>query len=177
MAHALDTTRDEWQADAARSVRLSCYPYQRIPADHPVHAWSQAAQDLGKDLAERTRAALTDRLRESTGHYATAVRSRRLTLGRQARADEWGEVAATIRRALNHELVSTDTAALTYDLLALDRLAREHTAAIHALGEQLTSQAIERETARRATDDAWQRELKRREEIKAYLTGSTRLAR
>lgn len=172
---ALDLTRDEWQADAARSVRLSCYPYQRIPAGHPVYDWPQEARDLGKDLAELARKALTARLREGTN--TASVRARRLTLGRQARAGEWGEVAVTIRRALNHELIGRDTAALAHDLCALERLAREHAAAIHAVAEELTGQAVEREIARRATDEAWERELKRREEIRAYLRGGLRTAR
>lgn len=166
---ALDLTRAEWQADAAKSVRLSCYAHERIPTGHPVYAWAQEAQDLGKDLAGRTRAALTARLRESTGHAAGAVRNRRLVLGRQARAGEWGEAAATIRRALNHELVGADTAALAFDLCTLERLARERTATIRALADELTKAAVEKEIARRATDEAWTRELKRREEIKSYL--------
>lgn len=176
-SRALDMTREQWQADAARSVRLSCYAHERIPADHPAYNWPQEAQDLGRDLAERTRKLLTARLAEATGHAAGLTRNRRLVLGREARAGEWDEVAATIRRALNHELTGTATAALTYDLCALERLVRERTAAIHALGEQLTADAIEREIERRATDEAWARELKRREEIKAYLSESLRITR
>jgi hypothetical protein len=177
MTSAIDMTRAEWQADAARSVRLSRYAHERIPEGDPVYAWPQEAADLGRDLAERTRSALTARLTETTGRTADAVRARRLTLGREARAGEWGEVAATIRRALNHELVGTDTAALTYALCGLEKLVRDRTGAIHALGEQLTARAIEREIARRATDEAWERELKRREEIRAYLCGSLRITR
>lgn len=177
MTAALDMTRAEWQADAARSVRLSRYAYERIPEGDPVYAWPQEAQDLGRDLAERIRGALTARLREATGRDADAVRARRLTLGREARSGEWAEVAATVRRALNHELHGTDTAALAYALCGLEKLVRERTGAIHALGEQLTALAVEREIARRATDGAWERELKRREEIRAYLGGSLRITR
>ena len=174
---ALTSTREEWAANAERSVRLSCYAHERIPAGHPVYEWSQEAQELGQGLAAQARALLTARLNEATGQRAADIRSRRLTLGRRTRAGEWDEVAATIRRTLNHELVDTDTAALNYDLCALEKLVREHTAAIHALAEELTRQAVEREIARRATDDAWERELKRRNEIKAYLAGNRRITR
>ena len=174
---ALTTTRDEWAANAERSVRLSCYSHERIPAGHPVYVWPQEAQDLGQGLAAQTRALLTARLSESTGQRAADIRSRRLALGRRVRAGEWDEVAATIRRALNHELVGTDTSALTYELCALEKLVRERTAAIHALAEELTKQAVGREITRRATDEAWERELKRRDEIKAYLAGNRRITR
>lgn len=109
-------------------------------------------------------------LTAQVGYYAAII-------SREARSGEWAEVAATVRRALNHELHGTDTAALAYALCGLEKLVRERTGAIHALGEQLTALAVEREIARRATDGAWERELKRREEIRAYLGGSLRITR
>jgi len=174
---ALTTTREEWAANAERSVRLACYSRERIPAGHAVYTWTQEAEELGRELAAKTRTVLTARLGDATGQRAVDIRSRRLNLGRYAKAGEWGEVAATIRRALNHELADVDTATLAYDLACLEKLVRERTAAIYALAEELTKQAIEAEIARRATDEAWQRELKRRDEIKAYLNGSRRITR
>ena len=69
---ALTSTREEWAANAERSVRLSCYAHERIPAGHAIYAWPWEAQDL----AARTRALLTVRLRDTTGE-ASATRLRR----------------------------------------------------------------------------------------------------
>lgn len=175
--NALDMTREEWAANAERSVRLSCYPHERIPAGHPVYSWPQEAASLGRNLAAQTRAALTARLHEATGRQAGDIRSRRLALGRYARAEEWDEVARTVFYALANELADTDTAALAHGLRSLETMTRDRDSSIQALAEQLTRAAVEREVARRSTDEGWQRELRRREEIRAYLHGSRRITR
>lgn len=175
--HVLDMTREEWAADAERYTRQAHDPIALIPAGHPVYAWSKEAQDLGRDLAAKVRALLTAQLRENEGRRADDIRSRRLALGRHAKAGEWDEVAASIRRAMNHELVGVDTSTLTYDLCSLERLVRERTAAIHRLGQDMMKQAVGREIARRTTDEAWEQELERRGKINAFLAGSWRPTR
>lgn len=88
----------------------------------------------------------------------------------------WDDCASWIGRALQYELAGIDTSALARDLFALEKLVRDRTAAIYRLGQDLLRQAIEAEKARRTTDEAWQRELERREQIKAYLGGRWRNA-
>lgn len=176
VTHALDMTCEEWALGAEKYTRERCDALALIPAGHPVYAWAAEAEDLGRDLAARTRAMLTARLRETEGRASGHIRDRRLVLGRYARAGEWDEVAVRIGRALQYELAGIDTSALARDLFALEKLVRDRTAAIYRLGQDLLRQAIEAEKARRTTDEAWQRELERREQIKAYLGGRWRNA-
>jgi hypothetical protein len=176
-------TREEWMADAERHVRQACYPSERIPneIEHYLSAAELAERDrLRVEIATATRPLLTaeiNRLRAEFPDLPTRGRDRiRWLVALDDTDPERAELAAGIphleadRRTLTRYLRNGDTgpygnplagSAITERadpvqlarLRELDELYRQR----HAeAAETATREAVEREVARRRTDEAWQ---------------------
>lgn len=164
-------TREEWQADAEHHVRRECLAAERVP-NGAEHYLSAAA------LAER------DRLRVAV---ARSARPRLTTEIKRLRALPGDSEAARLvelescRRLLTRFLRDGTVTAAVYgnpfawsaleqvadpgQLARIRELGELHQQRLADAAEAATLAAIEREVERRQTDEAWQRELERRERV------------
>jgi hypothetical protein len=169
-------TREEWAAKAEHSVRTSCYTSQRVsdfPSEWLTFDQLMEARRLVASIVKATRPAIN---REARAARADADEERlRIVLGARAQlndgnkyslalyreagrlAQAWTNIAGAARTA------GTDgPEADRLNSLAVEMLANRDTAAKADLAA-----AIEREVAKRNSDEGWAAELERRARIDA----------
>lgn len=153
-------TREEWQAKAEQSARTSCFARERV-SSVPTDWISADEMTEGRELA------------------AKLVRATRTALGKAGRAGERPSLNQWNRDALDEDATVDDVAsgwwqiaryARSVDVMpeAADRL----TALSESLrqkrdsaGEAAEETAVAKAVAERATDEAWEKELKRRARV------------
>lgn len=153
-------TREEWQAEAEQSERTSCFPRQRVSSD-PTDWISADEMDEGRKLA------------------AKLVRATRIALGKADRVADRYDMNDWSRRAVDEDADVGDVAsgwwqiaryARSVDVMpgAADRLTalsesmrQKRNSAADAAEEQAVAKAV----VERATDEAWEKELKRRARV------------
>lgn len=153
-------TREEWQAKAEHAARTSCFAHERV-SDDPSDWLS------GQELAD--------------GHSLAAkvVRATRIALGKAGRGNDRYALNDANRRTRTDYATFNDVA---YGWAEIARTARsvdvlpEATEQLGALAEKMQSardeaaqaaeeQAVAKAVAERATDEAWEKELKRRARV------------
>lgn len=153
-------TREEWQAKAEQSARTSCFARERV-SSIPTDWISADEMTEGRELA------------------AKLVRATRTALGKAGRTGERPSLNQWNRDALDEDATVDDVAsgwwqiaryARSVDVMpeAADRL----TALSESLrqkrdsaGEAAEEKAVAKAVAERTTDEAWEKELKRRARV------------
>lgn len=153
-------TREEWQAKAEQAERTSCFPRQRVSSD-PAHWLAADEMDEGRKLA------------------AKLVRATRIALGKADRAADRYDMNDWNRRAVDEDADVDDVASGWWQIARYARsaeVAPEMADRLTTLSESMRQrrdtaaaaaeeQAVAKTVAERATDDAWEKELKRRARI------------
>lgn len=192
MTAAAWPSRAEWQAQAEYAVRTFCTRWERL---EPDAVWSTLAEDLeleelGRAAAgalrplltaeiSRLRATFPDRPKSGRGMWLiglpedrfeaaqnlTAIEGMRTDLGRAAKEAHWQRVGWQLGRIRRHY----PAIALDGPLLAAeDRMAGIATAVEERrsrAAQDAEDAAVVAEVAKRATDEGWAQELRRRQRI------------
>jgi len=160
--------RETWAAAAEHYVRTACYPSERVssqPADWLPGGELDEARALAVAVVKATRTALTraGRAKERAGLNASGrdAAAPRATVGDLRVA--WRDI---IHSARSVQAAPEETG-------RLDDLARKMTAARDAAAEEALRIAIDREVARRNSDDGWAQEQGRRARVTAGPTITT----
>ncbi|MEW2302014.1 hypothetical protein AB0958_18910 [Streptomyces sp. NPDC006655] len=187
-------TREEWQAKAEYSVRTLCTRWERLPHDARFITAEEEAEALAWALeaAKRLRPPLTaeiNRLRvlvpdrpaagrarvrwwldlseekERVANDLSALEDIRRTVARAAREKAWDTVGGQLGRLYRHQRRIMLDGGLDELCERLNARAVEVAARRDAEAVRLEQKAIEREVARRATDEAWEKELEWRARV------------
>lgn len=153
-------TREEWQAKAEHAARTSCFAHERVSNDPSDWLTDQELSDghaLAAKVVRATRTAL-GKAGRANDRYALNDANRR------ARTDYadfndvaygWAEIARTARSVDALPEVAEQLGALAEKM----RISRDEAA------QTAEDQAVAKAVAERATDEAWEKELKRRARV------------
>ncbi|WP_405747888.1 hypothetical protein [Streptomyces canus] len=153
-------TRDEWQAKAEQSERTSCFPRQRVSSD-PADWLTADEIDEGRKLA------------------AKLVRATRIALGKADRVADRYDMNDWNRRAVDEDADVDDVASGWWQIARYARSvdvipeAADHLTALSesmrqkrdSAADAAEEQAVAKAVAEGATDEAWEKELKRRTRV------------
>jgi hypothetical protein len=187
-------SRAEWQAKAEQSVRTRITMFERIPAGTvfltadetaEVTALARQAAAQARPLLtaeiQRLRALLPDRPNAGRARVAwfigldetryalacdlAAVEKIRSVTGRAAKAGGWGEVQWQLSRIRRSHRAIRPTPDLDAALDRLDDLTTAEADRRTTYARALEDEAVALEVARRATDEAWTKELEWRASV------------
>lgn len=189
-------SREEWQAKAEQSVRTRITMYERLPAGETYLTAAEEAEaaELAQTAAREARPLLTaeirrlrdelpdrpnagrvrinwflnlDEERYTAACNLAAVEEIRTRTARAAKAGDWGEVQWQLGRIRKSYPAVVSTEALNAALDRLDELCAARDERRTAFARALEDAAVALEVARRATDEAWARELEWRAGVDA----------